>query len=754
MKKKLGFCFLLLISLVLLPVSAIGESQQLYKFIRNTDGSLGYDVSSPVPFYKGSSELVTIPDSYVQPKRQLKSSWVATISNLNIPRPTSEENFKEQYLNILNTYQEWNMNAMIFQVRPLLDAWYPSQLNPWSEFLSGKQGQNPGYDPLKWMIDETHKAGLEYHAWFNPYRVTNTKLTDKSILDKTGLTKEQMTALTIPEQIAALAKAGILAADNYAVKNPTFVSLFDQKLFLNPGIPEVQKYVIASIEEVVKNYDVDAIHFDDYFYPYRITVDGKNMFFGEQNEDQATFKTYGSGYTDIEEWRRDNISNLVQGIKTAIDAHNQASGSAVQFGISPFGIWEHKANDPRGSNTPTGSSQSYSGSIYADTYKWIKEETLDYVVPQIYWSFDQAAAPYGELTQWWNDVSNGSHTQVYVGHPNYKHVNNGGWDPSWLNPEEIPNQMKFNQNYPLVQGSVLFSYNDMIPSNLDSLDSTLKERHQAKNQSIELLKKDYFNLPSLVPEKPWLSQQAVNKPKPIEQLTENGKTTLRWQDDTANKTRFFILYKGVGTAEEVSQHPENIVKRIWKDANQTTFEYQETDLTKTTGEYFISAMDAAGVESNAVSLLTEPKIQGAPVTVSYQDEQKNLLAPDVTLEGFVSDPYTTESRTFEGYELVEQPVNYSGIFSETPQTVLYTYKKIDTENSSSSSSSSSNSSTENSSQTSSTTKNSTTNSQKNNVTKPGIFPSTGETTIPLLIILGSVLVLSTIYISSRKKKKV
>lgn len=673
-KRISSFVCLVFICFTLIPCTVFAENKSLYRYTKNSEGSLSYDTTLPVPFYKEATEFVTIPSTYSQPKHQFKSTWVATIANLNMPQPTNESEFKASYLERLQTLSEWNMNAMIFQVRPLLDAWYPSKLNPWSEFLSGSQGTDPGYDPLKWMVDVTHEAGMEYHAWFNPYRVTNTKLTDQRTLNKLNMSKDEVLALNTREQVLKLKEVGILAPNNYAAQHPENVLMFDEKLFLNPGIPEVQTYVIESMREVVENYDINAIHFDDYFYPYRTSIDGKNVVFGEKQEDQATFEKYGQGYATIEEWRRDNITHLVSGVKLMLNAHNKTYQKAVQFGISPFGIWEHKANDSRGSNTSTSSSQSYSNSIFADTYKWVKEETIDYIVPQIYWSFDQVAAPYGELTRWWNTVAEGSHTQVYIGHANYKHATNGGWEVAWLNPEEIPNQMRFNQQYKNIDGSVLFSYNDLIPSNLSSLADHLKERNLAKNQAIELLKNDYFSTPSLVPKKTWLSHQPIYAPLSVNLVQAENQTILSWKDHQENQTRYFIVYNGSGSIEEVISNPENIVKRLFKNQNQSEFSFV-SEKNKENTSYYVTAVDAAGIESapTKVTIPEEKKATGK-INVSYLTETKKQLAESVVLEGEVNTFYKTEKKVFTGYELVENPKNATGKYTEKEQQVVYLYR--------------------------------------------------------------------------------
>src|SRR5690606_32315988 len=211
--------------------------------------------------------------------RRFSSAWVATIANLNFGKPADAADFDARYTAVLDDFESWNMNAVIFQVRPLLDAYYPSELNPWSEFLTGTQGVDPGYDPMARAIEATHARGMEFHAWLNPYRVTNVKMTAPDILAALDMSADVLTAPSIPDYIAALNAAGILADDNYAVAHPDQVLSFEEKLILDPGQPEVRDFVAASVAEIVENYDVDAIHFDDYFYPYRITVDGEDVYF-------------------------------------------------------------------------------------------------------------------------------------------------------------------------------------------------------------------------------------------------------------------------------------------------------------------------------------------------------------------------------------------------------------------------------------------------------------------------------------------
>ncbi|WP_156293589.1 family 10 glycosylhydrolase [Serratia oryzae] len=579
----------------------------LYKYVKNSDGVYGYDSNLPVDLYKGANQFISIPDNYIAPKHAFRSAWVATIGNLNMPFVNSEQAFKQTYLNILDRFSALNMNAMIFQIRPMLDAYYSSEINPWSQYLSGKQGKDPGYDPLTWMVEQTHERGMEYHAWFNPYRVTNAKITSLLKNNSQGLSSDEILALSTEQQIGYLVSAGIMSSENFAAKNPQWVLSFDEKLFLNPAIPEVIEHVVSTVEEVVRRYDVDAIHFDDYFYPYRITVNGATVQFGAKGEDRAAFETYGlvnNQYPDtpqgIEDWRRDNVTRLISRVQSVIAQHNQQQGTAVQFGISPFGIWEHKGRNELGSNTPLGSSQSYSGSIFADTRKWVKEELVDYVVPQIYWSFDQAAAPYGELASWWNNQMEGSHTQLYIGHANYKHVSNGSSDAAWMNPEEIPNQMRYNQDLSYVSGSVFFSYNDLLVSNVASQPVAQQGAYGAKNAAIEKLSQTYLSTPTLPPSKPWLDQKVTTLPQQA-RFVSGSKNAFSWADSPDNDTRYYVVYRGSGKSGAIFADPKNIIAKVWR-GKANTFSYQDNNAVGEGYTYLISAVDAAQNETAPVTV--------------------------------------------------------------------------------------------------------------------------------------------------------
>ena len=575
------------------------QSELLFRFVRFDDGTFGYDHNAPVRYNLFTDELVRIPDRFVPSKRQFRGTWVATVHNLDIPVAASVSEFKSEFNAILDTMQEWNMNALIFQVRPALDAFYPSAINPWSQFLSGRQGafpvwetEVPGWDPLEWMVAETHKRGMEFHAWFNPFRVTAANYRWISL---PGFSSSEIVAMETTELIRALNSGGLLADNNFAVLNPHYVYRFNGRLYLDPGIPAVRRHVVESIREVIENYDIDAVHFDDYFYPYP----AGQLVFGEIGEDRATFERYGlESFPDtregIEAWRRENITSLIVDVRRAINEENQKSGRAIQFGISPFGIWEHRQNDPRGSNTPLGSLRTFSGSVFSDTRLWVREELIDYIIPQIYWSFDLGAAPYAELVRWWAEVVQGVNVNLYIGHANYRHLDSAPALAAWMNPAEIINQLRYNQQHEQVKGAAFFRFRRLLP-----VEET-QPQHEVANRAIELLKSHFQAHKTIVPPKPWLQSTA---PEPVTNLVRRGNT-ITWNDTPDNNSRYFVVYRipanltRRGRLDMAIADPTRIIARIWS-GGQTEFSFEsDTEASRARRyEYVVTAFNAAHVQS-------------------------------------------------------------------------------------------------------------------------------------------------------------
>ena len=351
----------------------------------------------------------------------LKGVWVSTVYNLDYPSKatTSAQTLKKEADAILDNCEKMGMNAIILQVRPSGDALYDSDIYPWSKYLTGSQGLAPSdeFDPLKYWVKEAHKRGMELHAWLNPYRVTK----------------------------GGDAEWNTLAPDNPAKMHPEWtVKYSDGNYYLNPGLPEVRQLVIDGALEIIKNYDVDGIHFDDYFYP------------GSNFNDTDTFNKYSNGFTNIDDWRRNNVDILIKGLNKAI----KKIDSSVAFGVSPQGIWANKSTNSLGS--ATSGSQSYIGH-YADTRKWVKEEYIDYICPQIYWYIGQPNADYKVVANWWADVVRGTDVELYIGMADYKADVKDISNP-WYGITAIKKQIELNRATPEISGEMHFRYKFLVDS--------------------------------------------------------------------------------------------------------------------------------------------------------------------------------------------------------------------------------------------------------------------------------------------------
>ncbi|WP_346870088.1 family 10 glycosylhydrolase [Clostridium sp. UBA5119] len=363
--------------------------------------------------------------------KEMRGAWISTVWNLDWPTVGARNNVaqqKQEYIALLDKLQAAGLNSVIVQVRPKGDALYNSSLNPWSDILTGTQGKNPGYDPLAFMIEETHKRGMEFHAWFNPYRIT-TSGTD----------------------------VNTLASNNMARKNPSWAIAYNNALYYDPGNPQVVNYLVETVAEVVKNYKVDGIHFDDYFYP------------SKSFNDDTSYSKYGNGINK-DDWRRANVNTLIQKVHAKINSIN----SSVSFGVSPRGIWKNASSDPAGSATNGG--QSYYD-IYCDSVAWIKNGWVDYINPQIYWTFENSAAPYGVLVDWWAKQVQGTNVKLYIGHD--------------VSKTEVSNQIEKQVNYSRanseVDGNIYFrakfiSENSTLQSKLKQLNKVTHKQLKGLNR--------------------------------------------------------------------------------------------------------------------------------------------------------------------------------------------------------------------------------------------------------------------------------
>ncbi len=389
-----------------------------------------------------NSMVYAAPIPVTTKQEELRGLWVATVLNIDYPsKPTTDASvLKNEAITILDHAKYMGLNAVFLQVRPASDALYPSTYFPWSKYLTGGQAVPPTdeFDPLAFWVDEAHARGIQLHAWINPYRIT------------------KKTAKEPKHDFASL------SPHHPAILHPEWVVMHsDGNLYFNPGIPEVRSLVIDSCLEIIKNYDIDGIHFDDYFYP------------GKDFNDKNAYEKFGESYRSIDDWRRENVNLLISDLSKAI----KSTSSNVRFGISPFGIWANKATNSLGSDTK--GMQSYYDQ-YADTRKWVKEGMIDYIAPQLYWNIGFTIADYSKLLHWWVQTTKGTGVDLYIGQAAYRVGNTDSTSP-WYGISEIEKQLRLNQKFPEVKGSIYFNYKSL--QNMPALSAVIKALYEQKDGS-------------------------------------------------------------------------------------------------------------------------------------------------------------------------------------------------------------------------------------------------------------------------------
>jgi uncharacterized lipoprotein YddW (UPF0748 family) len=467
------------------------------------------------------------------PKYEFRGVWVATVNNIDWPSKPGlpVEIMKREAMEILDLNKNLGMNAIIFQVRPSADAFYYSELEPWSKYLTGIPGKapDPFFDPLQFWTEEAHKRGMELHAWLNPYRVSQNS-------------------------------SDPLAGNHIAFRNPEWVVNYDNKLYFDPGIPAARNHVIRVVGDIVRRYNIDAVHFDDYFYPYP----ARDIF-----PDHASFAQYNRAFSpdQKEHWRRENVDILIKMLNDTI----KSIKPWVKFGISPFGVWRNRTSDPEGSDTRAGVTNY--DHLYADVRKWLREGWIDYVIPQIYWETGHPAADFETLVRWWNRNSYGR--DVYIGHAAYKV---GTDSEPWKKSDQMPRQVKISRNFDQVKGSAYFSSKqfrrDLIGFH-DSLASNL------------------YRYPSLTPPMPWLHTKKPGTPVRI----KTAGRRIHWQpapgdQQQAGPLRYLVYLNEQGRVFNIND-PKHIVQIT--DLNAVQFNRNRGKRIKY--EVRLSALDRFNNES-------------------------------------------------------------------------------------------------------------------------------------------------------------
>ena len=361
------------------------------------------------------------------PKREMRGVWVASVANIDFPlKPTTDTaQLKKEWLTLLDGFAQHGLNAVYVQIRPAADALYATPLAPWSVYLSGKQGQalQGGWDPLPFLIETAHARNMEFHAWLNPYRASN----------------EPDTTRFSPQHVFHTHRDWIL--------------YYGKKYYLNPALPKVWQHLCGVVKDIVARYNVDAIHMDDYFYPYKVA--------GEVFPDSADFLRYGQGFAHVDDWRRHNVDTLIQMLRDTI----KQTKPHVEFGISPFSVWRNQSKDPEGS--PTRAGQTNYDDLYADIRKWLKEGWIDYVAPQLYFPIGFDLVDYEKTLNWWHDNAYGK--KLYIGMAAYRIGSDRS--PDWQQPDQMPRQLRINHAYPKVDGVVYFSAKQLLKNPLGFGDS-------------------------------------------------------------------------------------------------------------------------------------------------------------------------------------------------------------------------------------------------------------------------------------------
>jgi uncharacterized lipoprotein YddW (UPF0748 family) len=475
----------------------------------------------------------------LEPKREFRGEWIATVVNIDWPSDSNlpVDRQKQDLLAILDADQRAGINAVMLQIRPAADALYAKGNEPWSKWLTGKQGQAPSpmYDPLEFAITEAHKRGIELHAWFNPYRAT------------------------FDSNFKSLCTCHITNQE------PDWFFTYGGIKLFNPGLPEVRDYIVKTILNVVDNYDIDGVHMDDYFYPYKIS--------GQNINDAQAFKQYGGDYTDINDWRRHNVDLLIKALSDSIHAHK----SYIKFGVSPFGIWANRGHNPAGSDTH-GMETYYE--LYADCRKWIQEGWIDYVAPQLYRPMNDRLMDFNKLVDWWSNNTFGRH--LYIGHAAYRIGELKS--PAFRNPSEMPNEIRYLRSNPRVQGSIYFSANSLMRDPLGFTDS---------------LRTNFYKYPALPPQMLWLDSIAPEAPKNLAATISNRGVTLKWEaPDTAEDEEpvyGYVVYRFDATDTINVDDPKHIIHIQYDD--NPMFEDETTGKGKTY-QYVITAIDRLKNESD------------------------------------------------------------------------------------------------------------------------------------------------------------
>ncbi len=467
------------------------------------------------------------------PKREFRGAWIQAVNGQF--RGMGTEQMKQNLIQQLDALEEAGINAIIFQIRPEADALYASGIEPWSRYLTGVQGKapNPLWDPMDFMLKECHKRGMEFHAWINPYRV------------KTSISNS-------------------LASSHIYHRHPEWFLQYGNQLFFDPALPESREYITSVVKDIVTRYDIDAIHMDDYFYPYPIK--------GLDFPDDTSYKQYGKDFNNKGDWRRHNVNLLIEKIHKTV----RELKPWVKFGVSPFGVYRNQLTDAFGSDTRA--LQNYDD-LYADVLLWVNKGWVDYTIPQVYWHIGHPAADYAKVVDWW--AKHAGNRPLFIGHSVMNTVQNA--DPKNSSINQLPRKMAIQRGYQTIQGSCQWPASTVV-ENIANYK--------------EALKSNYHKHPALMPLFPFMDKTPPKKVKSLKSTWTSDGYMLFWKPPRGKKEmdkaiQYVVYCFNQGESIDL-ENPEKIV-----GITRNTFFALPYKEGKIKYQYVVTALDRLQNESKS-----------------------------------------------------------------------------------------------------------------------------------------------------------
>lgn len=475
-------------------------------------------------------------------KHEWRAAWIATVNNIDWPSKPglSSDEQKKELIEYLDLFKSMNFNAVVLQVRPTADAFYQSKREPWSIYLTGDQkiAPDPLYDPLAFAIDEAHKRGIELHAWLNPYRVS------------------QDTANLVD-----------MSPDHIYKQRPDIFVKHGKKLYFDPAYPETREFLVDVVKDLVIDYDLDGIHFDDYFYP-------NNDF-----EDSLSFSIHSRGYAQEDKmaWRRENVDMVIEMLRDTI----KSVKPYVKFGISPYAVWRNLREDPRGSDTKSYGYTNYDH-LHADILLWMEQGWLDYVLPQLYFNIGYENADFNVLANWWQTYS--SETPVYGGLGTYR-LDEKAKIEAWRSTDEIRKQVKILRDMPAYQGVCYFNARNF----------------KENKMNINRLMYGLYPNPALVPSLKGFPEKTIASPKGVKLEESEDGIRITWNKavmakDNVHAAKYHLVYRFSKNVKPDFEKSYAIVALTGEDSYTIKSEgYKDFD-------YYVSALDRLYNESEPVKV--------------------------------------------------------------------------------------------------------------------------------------------------------